>query len=496
MKYLFFNGKILTQNKNYPIAEVVLVNKNKIEYVGNYKELSNIGDYKKIDLKGKLLLPGFIDTHIHFYEYIKRKNHIDLSNLVTLKELKTVLKNIDTKDKGSIKCFGLNISLFDKKTLNRYFLDSIIENIPLIIMSSDYHTLLSNSKMITIVEEFYSRNQKGEQKVTSIQNNGYFYEDYRVVLNNFPEEESFKNIESTIEEFQKLGITTIEEMAFSSKDFNFYDKVSLNNKIRVVRNFPEELLDDMIDKKLKFLRNNNKISGKNLYFEDFTINDDKSMFKLFGGLKLFYDGSLGSKTALLSKNYQDDIEYKGIRIRDKNNFHKIVDKAIKNNISVITHAIGDKAIKEVVDIYCMIDKKYISKDKRRDYILRIEHVQHIDDETIKKIKDNNIYVTMQPTHLGRDIEIIDKIGWIKILSYRFNSFKKAGVIVGFSSDAPIETINPFLSIYSAITHSDYRVDKILNPQEAISIEEAIKSYSIDAAKLNDNQKNIGSIAVS
>ena len=479
MKYLFFNGKILTQNSNNKIAECLLVVDNKIVFVGSKKELGDL-DFgaKKIDLKGKLLLPGFIDTHIHFHPYIKLSNYINLSFVKNIRELKTLLNKINLKEKKYLKGYGLKISLFNKKKLNRLFLDRISNEIPIIFVSSDYHTYITNSKSIKLSKIDFKYIEKFKKKIGFLEKNnisldnldGYFYEDsYKIILDNFPESNSYINLDKIINNFHKLGIVSIEEMAFNRDDFIFYDKVSLKNKIRVIRNFPQELLDNDLYKL------------------------DNNWLKT-GGLKLFYDGSLGSKTALLSKKYQNNLDYKGLRVNSKEEYLNYINIYIKNikkykkRGSIITHAIGDKAISEVVEIYSMLRKKY-------NGILRIEHYQHVDDIILDKTVKNNIFVSMQPTHLGADIDTIEEIGWIRDMSYRFNSIKNRDITIGFSSDAPVETINPFLSIYSAITHSSYINKKILNKDESISVENAIKSYTIDAAKLSNSEKIRGSLEV-
>jgi len=410
---LLFNGIVFGYNKS---IDSVVIKNDKIFYIGEFNNIPN-GEYnKKIDLKKKLLLPSFIDTHTHFSEYIKLKLQINFSKVKNIYEILTLINENPEKIKG----YGLKISLFDKNKLAKVF-KNITRKKVFTLASSDYHSYLITGIGLT------------DWPLKS--------DDFTQIKNN------------DLLELYKNGITSIHEMAFTNADFYAYDNIG--KKLEVCRHFPVEMLDEMI--------NNNKKS----YMGDENLK--------LGSLKLFYDGSIGSSTAflysdILSKNKENKLK----------NIEKDIKKALINDLSVSVHAIGDRAVDDIVEIF--IKHKKLIKN-----FVRIEHAQIIRDETIKKLEiiKDKVYLSMQPLHLREDTKILIKME-LENYSFRFNSLRD--LTIGFSSDVPVVEFNPFKAIYYAVTHN-------LNKREAITAEEAINNYTINAAKLSNSEDIKGSIEV-
>ncbi len=460
MSTYVFTGKILTQNYKNKEESILISKDDKIIYVGNEKKL-NFRKYELINLKEKLLLPAFIDSHIHFTAFLRDISNLDLKGVDNKKDLILKIKEHINKSKSKkIRAYSLDFSKF--YDLDRYFLDSISE-IPIMIMSSDYHTMLASSSLIKLsnIDSNFIEKYKTKLSFKDNQLSGYFFEDsYKKILDVFNEDDNIENLDIALKTLYKNGIVSIEEMAFSKKDFFFYDKYSLKNKLRVVRHFPENLLD--------------YVSKNNIY-------EEKNWLKL-GGLKVFYDGALSSKTALISKKYNDNNF--GIRNKEKKYFEELFNKASKYNFGLLCHCIGDKACKEVIDIYSNIEK---------NSFFRIEHAQHLDNESIEKIEKLNIFLSMQAAHIESDIKNIKNIQGLDELSYRFKDISLKNILFALSSDSPIAKVNPFLGIYSALTHSSFSTHECLNQNQSLDIERILKAYTIDAAKLSSRDSEIGSL---
>ncbi len=416
---LLYNGRIWGHSKE---TDSVVIKKDKIFYIGEFNKIPD-GEYeKKINLQNKLLLPSFIDTHTHFSEYVKLKLQIDFSEAGTIKQILELIKKYPQKSKG----YGLKISLFNKTELHEIFKNTK-RDISLTVASSDYHSYLTIGTGLT--------DWPPEQKIVISQN-------YK--------KELYKNLKIALQELYKCGITSIHEMAFKKQDFYFYDDIGKN--IEVCRHFPLEMLDEMIKKKQK----------------SYTDSD----YLRLGSLKLFYDGSIGSGSALMFDSDNGKVNLKLSEIE------KIIKKALLNEFSVSVHAIGDKAVDDIVNIF--IKHKTLIKN-----FVRIEHAQTIRDKTIKKLENikDKVYLSMQPLHIRDDYHVLKDVETGKF-SFRFKSMEN--LIIGFSSDVPVVEFNPFLSIHYAITHK-------LNKKEAITIKEAIDNYTINATKLSGEENIKGSI---
>ncbi len=414
---LLYNTKIWGYSDN---INSVVIKEDKIFYIGELNKIPDGVYKKKINLKNKLLLPSFIDTHTHFSEYIKLKSQINFSKVNNIEQILKLINDYPKKVKG----YGLNISKFNKKDL-----DSIFKNIkrnPLLTMaSSDYHSYLTTSIGLT---------------------------DWPPKLPNNKEKLNNKDIKLAITELYKMGITSIHEMAFTKEDFYLYDNIAKN--LEVCRHFPLEMLDEII-------KTNQKSYFGNEYLK-------------LASLKLFYDGSIGSNTALMfnSNSGKLNLKYKDL--------DKIIEKALNNDISVSIHAIGDRGVDDIVNLFIK-HKNNIKK------FVRIEHAQTITDETIEKLETikDKVYLSMQPLHIRDDYLTLKDMS-IKDISFRFKSLKN--MTIGFSSDVPVVEFNPFKAIYYAITHK-------LNKNEAITVKEAIDNYTINAAKLSNSDKIKGSIEI-
>jgi len=155
MKILLYNGKVLTQDHRNPIADTVLIDGNTIAFVGRKNDLSDalFDDVLKIDLKKKVLLPGFIDCHTHFVNYAFSKKSIDLTGSKSIQDLKTRLENFRNnhpEKKEWIHGFGWDNNLWDDPTFfNIEFIDNIFPDIPVSLSSKDLHSFLCNSKSST-----------------------------------------------------------------------------------------------------------------------------------------------------------------------------------------------------------------------------------------------------------------------------------------------------------------------------------------------------------
>jgi len=485
MRTLIFNGKILDFNSEANYSEnAVLIEDKLIKDIAPYKKLRYSTDINHtIDFKGKFLLPGLTDTHTHLYEVAKKNISVDLNGLNTAEEISSALLNFRNGkgcELGWIVGFGWDKNKVPASILNKTFLDKIIAEKPVFLSSKDLHTCWCNSMALREI---------GLSSSTPFPKGGWFSKDsagnpdgviYEGAVFWAYERVSFpdiclreKIVEDTIKGLYKLGLTAIHSM----EDESVYElyKSLLHKKVtyRIWWHFPAAILDKMIIKKV--------------------TSYQEGEFPIIAGMKVFMDGSLGSKTAFMFDHYPDEPDNFGTMAISETELYNLVMKAAKNGISSSIHAIGDRCNFIVANILADVRKECGDK-----LLHRIEHLQAMRSSDYHLLKENKIFCSVQPIHMQNDIPVIDRL-WSSAANhtYNFKSLFDNDILCAFGSDAPVETINPFLGIYSAIErkYQNHPGNLSWHPEEKISVWEAIKGYTINAAKISGSEKLFGSIEI-
>ncbi len=488
MKILLYNGKILTQDPENPIADTIFIKDNSFKFVGRKRDFNEtiFDDVLKIDLKGKVVLPGFIDCHTHFVNYAFSKRSVDLTGSKSIQELKKRLesfRNNNFEMKEWIHGFGWDNNLWDDSTsFNKEFVDKIFPDIPVSLSSKDLHTFLCNSQAL---QKMNINESTPDPKEGSIGRNpdgtlnGFLYEKAWKFINearpnpSFPEQVSL--VKDAIDEAHHFGLTGINSMeGKEALELFIYLNREKQLNLRTCWHFRFELFKEMIEKRVQS------------YAGD-------EWFK-YGGLKLFMDGSIGSHTAYMFHPYIGDPHNCGTLFHGEKELFEIVHKAAKHDISPTIHSIGDKANNYVINT--LIRLKNLPEIKSKDLLYRIEHLQCCLPEDQERVAQEGIYCSMQPIHISMDVKTTERLwGRYGKNSYPFRSLLDKGAIIGFGSDVPVETHNPFLGIYSALErkyHCDPNESSWI-PEQKITVKEAIRAYTIDAAKGMRSDDLIGSI---
>lgn len=460
MMKLFYNGKIYDENLN--LNNVMVVENNKIVYIGN-ENLIIPEKHEKIDLKKAYVLPGFIDSHIHLYQYSKSLFEIDLSNLNSLKDVLNRLKEFKTREK-IIFGFGWDDEKWETKPDKKY-LDDIFPDKYVILKRRDGHSIWVNTKVLNEIDLNLFDSSKGAKIEKNLDGypNGILREkivDY--VLEKFREKEDLDLIiKEGVRKLNSFGITSICNMDGHILPYLMNRKFNL----RIINSIPKDKVQDFVSVGIK--------------------SDFGNDFLRIGGLKIFFDGSLGSKTALMKEGYIDEKNNFGISYLDEKELDEIVDFANSNGIYVWIHAIGDLANDIVL--------KVLSKEKRNKNN-RIEHAQILSDYFVKNLRKINLFLSVQPSHIFLDIEKIEKyLGKRGRLTYPFKTLINNGGILCFGSDAPIEEPDPLKGLKVSVLR---RVgEKEFYKEESLGIKEAFYCYTLNPARSVNMDDKIGTISV-
>ncbi len=490
MKTAFINGKIYTVNEKQSYAESVIVEENKISFVGSNEEAKSLIDKstKVIDLNGKLMLPGFIDNHVHFISGGFYLLGIDLRPANSTTEFKQILKDYAEKHPGKWITGGYwdheKWEINDLPT--KEMIDEAVSDQPVFVDRLDGHMGVANSfalKMAGITKDTESPDGglivkdpiSGEPTGVLKDNAMYFI---NKIIPDPTEEENYEALLAAIEETKKLGITSVQDITYDAA-LTAFKRARQEGKLtcRIYTRWPISDYNDHVNKNIK-------VGYGNEYLR-------------MGSLKAFADGSLGSSTAWFFERYDQDTLTTGLAmdIITDGNMEKWCLDADKNQLQISVHAIGDRANSYMLDLFAKITNENPEWDRR----FRIEHAQHVRFEDIQRFAELGVVASAQPYHCIDDGVWAEKrIGPERIkYTYPFKSFLEAGVKLCFGTDWYVAPLNPLWGIYAAVTRrtlDDKNPDGWV-PEQKISVEDAIKCYTINSAFASFEENIKGSIEV-
>ncbi len=488
MKTAFINGKVYTVNENQPTAQAVVVEQNKIIFVGSNEDAKKFIDPSTnvIDLKGKLMLPGFIDNHVHFITGGFYLLGIDLRPANSTNEFKQILKNYAQKNPGKWITGGYwDHEKWEVKDLpTKGMIDEVVSNQPVFVDRLDGHMGVANSfalKLAGITKDTQSPDGglivkdpiTGEP--TGVLKDNAMY----LITKHIPDptsEENYDALIAALDEAKKLGITSVQDITYGDA-LEAFEKAKSEGKLtcRIFTRWPISDYQSLVDKNIKI-----------------GYGDD---YIKMGSLKAFADGSLGSSTAWFFDRYDQDTLTTGLAmdIISDGSMEKWCSDADKNGLQLSVHAIGDKANSYMLDLY----EKIINENPKWDRRFRLEHAQHVRFEDVKRFAELGVIASVQPYHCIDDGVWAEKrIGPERIkYTYPFKSFLDAGVKLCFGTDWYVAPLNPLLGLYAAVTRrtlDDKNPDGWI-PEQKISIEDAIKCYTINSAYASFEENIKGSI---
>ncbi len=488
MKTAFLNGKIFTVNDNQPYAEAVVVENGIIKFVGSTIKAKKFVDEQTevIDLQGKLMLPGFIDSHLHFTSGGYYLLGINLRPALSKEEFVFILNNYVKGKEGRWVTGGRwdHESWQDKSLPAKELIDSITPNTPVFVSRIDGHMGLANSKALELAGiTSETQNPAGGLIVKDIETGeptGILKDNAMdLVFDIIPDKPFEENIEAalrSLEEAKKLGITTVHDMT-QAGELEAYQEVERIGTLtcRIYSIWPIDGYDEIIR------------SG-------ITAGNDEGLIKR-GALKGYADGSLGASTAWFFEPYVQDTTTIGLPmdIVTNGDLEKWAIDADRNRLQLCVHAIGDRANSYMLDLYERINKNNSPWERR----FRIEHAQHLRYSDIKRFSKLNVIASVQPYHCIDDGVWAEKrIGKERLkYTHPYKSFLDNNVTVAFGTDWPVAPLNPLLGIYAAVTRRtvDNKNPDGWIPEQKISVEDAIKCYTLNAAYAGFEESIKGSI---
>ncbi len=484
---LFYNAKLLTMSHQNKDADTVFVKNNKITAIGSYHILKNevSSSCNMINLEGKVLMPSIIDAHTHFYQYAKFMNMINLSDCQSIQEISDRL--YQNKDKFSqnkwIRGWGWDKNKYtDSSLMNKSTLDLLFPDQPVCLDSHDLHSKWCNSKALEIAQinqntldppgGFIGRDHHGNP-------DGLLYELAWDLINRvMPEsnqEEQLNILRSSITQCHEYGISAVNLMEGEESFLLCKTLSETDRNFRFVWHFPSEILDNVIHRKKQGIFYNNT---------DFIRTT---------GMKIFMDGSLGSKTAYMFHPYPNDPHNFGKLSQSWEKLYELMLNAGLHDIPSTVHSIGDKCSSELIKVFIRLNQNLNKKLNHR-----IEHLQSIRPDDISELAKSGVSCAMQSIHMKEDIAYIEKL-WPQAsqYAYTFKSLLDHHILFALSSDAPVETINPFEGVFSAVERrfKNSFENPSWHPEQSISAIDALTAYTVNSAKVSGISDLCGTIEV-
>ncbi|MEI5905458.1 amidohydrolase [Bacillus spongiae] len=490
MGTLWYNGNIYTMKKEGEKVEAVFTKNGKVIETGSLhvlKEKYQSHRFKQEDLKGATMIPGLVDSHMHLIGYGEKLLRLDLSKMTSKQQVLDAIKERAeiTSTNEWIIGEGWNENLWSPpEVIVREELDAIAPNHAVLLKRTCRHALVVNSKALThasINEEIQSPVGGVVGRDDHDKLNGVFkdkaqdliFDALPPVSKNYLE----KALKKAIDSCWSLGLVGVhtEDMSYYGGLQQTYDAFNqvINKEGRPFKAHllvHHEVIDEWKSAGHSFL------SGEK-YLE-------------WGAMKIFADGALGGRTALLSHPYNDDPTTNGVAIHSQEELTNLVKKARSIKLPVAVHVIGDLAFQYTLNAV----KKHPTTELRRD---RFIHGQILRKELINEAKGLPMIIDIQPQFVTSDFPwVIDRIGEENMTyNYAWKTLLSEGIVCAGGSDSPIEEVNPLLGIYAAVSrqvkvNGDFVT---FQPEERLSRFEAISLYTKGSAIAAHHELNRGII---
>ncbi len=500
MDLILFNGKIETMDSLNPRVEAVAVKNGNFIKVGSNDEVISLkaSHTKVIDLKGSMVVPGFIDGHMHLSMFGANQLECNLVGTKSIEELIERMRNYieinNVKPGQWVTGKGWNQDYFHIKNLPaKYDLDKISTIHNICLTRACYHMCVVNSMALTTA---------GIDRNNIQIDAGVFDKDDKGEPTGICRESALKHIYSKlplygVEDIKNMiisassyaiskGITSVQTDDFMLPGVEYEQVIKAYNELNEgkklsVRVYEQCLLPTIV--KLKGFLDKGYRTGQGDEF-----------FKI-GPLKLLGDGNLGTRTAYLSEPYADDPTNKGIPMYTQDKLDEIIAAAHNSDMQVAIHCIGDKTLDMVLDAI----EKAVKENPRKDPRHTIIHCQIADDRLLNRLLELKVIACVQPIFLNYDLHMAEpRLGKERLKnSYNWKSMLGKGVNVAFGSDCPVELPDVLPGIYSSVTRKDLNgyPQEGWMPEQRISVCQALYGYTLGSAYESFEENIKGSIEI-
>jgi predicted amidohydrolase YtcJ len=487
LTFAVVNARIWTGDSAHPSAEAIAVNDAEIVAVGSNDEIRQMAQGGTIvDAHGQMLVPGFIDTHVHFTEGGFRLASVQLRDAKTPEEFSKRIQNFAaTVPPGTWITGGdWDHQLWGGELPRRDWIDEATKDHPVWVNRLDGHMALANSAALKAAG--VTRTTKDVSGGTIVRGSngeptGILKDNAMGLVDKVvpppSADMSDRALDAAMRYVAEQGVTSVHHMG-TWDDLATFARARTAGRLRTriyaaVPLATWERLRDVVQAK------------------EYGPDGRGDEWLRIGALKGFVDGSLGSHTAAFEEPFTDAPRDRGFFVNTPEDLYKWISGADKAGLHVVVHAIGDRANKTLLDIYQRVEQE----DGVRDRRFRIEHAQHLLPADILRFRDLGVIASMQPYHAIDDGRWAEKvIGPVRIkTTYAFKSLLDGGARLSFGSDWFVAPPMPLEGIYAAVTRRtlDEKTPQGWVPEQKISLEQALRAYTETGAYASFEEQRKG-----
>jgi predicted amidohydrolase YtcJ len=497
---VILNARIYTVNVRQPWAEALAIRGDKVLAVGSTKDVSAYrrASTRVIDAQGKLVLPGFTDCHIHFMEGALGLTQVDLNGAESVPEIQNRVKEYAAShpagthaDEAWIGGMGWLYSTFGEAALpNKKILDDVVPDRPIFLQAYDGHSSWANSKALALAgitrqtpdppHGKIVRDEKGEATGALKESAGDLV---TKVMPKPTHEARLAALRLGMREANKFGLVRVHSAGGDFEWLSLYDELRQRQQLTVrfyVAYFldPPRLTPDAIEQIEQ---------ARRTYHDDWISG---------GAVKTMLDGVIEAHTAAMLEPYSDDLSQTGKLFWEPANYNQALSELDHRGLQIFTHAIGDRAVRLALDAYQAAAEANHTRDARP----RIEHIETITAQDIPRFGKLGVIASFQPLHAYPNDNVLHV--WARNAgtertqrAWVWHSVESTGGALAFGSDWPVVTLNPWPGVQNALTRRTREGDPPggFVPQEHISLEDAIKAYTLGAAFAGRREKTEGSL---
>lgn len=507
---VILNARVLTQDPGRPTAEALALRGGRIAAVGDEATVLALAGpgTRRIDADGASVLPGFSESHMHIFAGAAEMMQLQLAGVSGRSALTAAVAAYAAANPRErvVIAQGTDFDILGGAPVNRHVLDAILPDRPLLLCASDHHTAWANTAALVAADLLHGRVLAPGHEVvmgadglaTGVLKEMEAFDPvlqvagadrYRLGLTTGGEPQPWPTGEAFDTDLDVMrrglayaaehGITTIHNMDGNLHQLELLRTLEARGELQVRVQVPFHYKPSMdlsvLDKASAMARE---------YRGDMVAS---------GTLKVFYDGVIDSCTAVMLEPYADPAGVNGDPLLSPEHFRRLAIEADRRGLQIAVHAIGDGAVRAVLDGY----EAARAANGRRDSRHRIEHIEVVHPDDIPRFKALGVIASMQPPHppgamnfpLEPTISRIGRDRWP--LSYAWRTLKDAGARVVFASDWPVSPIDPMAGIQAAVTRKRWAET---DPDQSFSLAEAIAAYTAEGAYAQFREDRAGRLA--
>ena len=477
---IIYNAKVYTVDEDFTVAEAFAVKDGKIVGVGTSEHIrKSYQGAEEVDAGGKAVYPGFIDGHSHFVLYGEGLQQVDLTGTTSWQEVLSKVSEFAEKNpNGWIIGNGWDQNDWEDKSFpaNRE-LNELFPGRPVFLSRVDGHAAIVNEAAIQEAElKAGTKLVGGEVETVNGKLTGILIDNaINLVARKIPAATSEMSAKALIDAQRNcfaVGLTSVTDCGLDHQVVEFIDSMQRAGDLKM--RMYVMLSDKPANYEYAFKKGLYKTNGLNVR-----------------SFKVFADGALGSRGACLLSPYSDKPGHSGFLLSDKKHFEEVAQKILDKGFQMCTHAIGDSANREILNVYGRILKG--KNDKR----WRIEHAQVISPDDFGRFAEFSVIPSVQSTHATSDMYWAgDRLGAERLKgAYAYKNLLKQNGWLVLGTDFPVENIDPLNTFYAATVRKDAKGYPAggFQSENALSREEALRGMTMWAAKGNFEESEKGSL---